>query len=284
MNQLLQYPVITTKDLKEPLVFNTREFIISNEKALLVIISSFCWFLVYGVVNFTVDVNLKTKKEINDTKNRIISCLHSSIGVTLCLYDYLFLQSVGFCSANSNFENYFICFTLGYFIYDLICCILLDLYDKELICHHLFCISGLSIQLVMDFYGMEAIRAYILSEVTNPIMHIRIILRTYGLKFTKLYLCLEFLYIVIYIIARGILAPIEVFNLLFNCLTKFIVYKFCAILLLLLSLYNIKKMFGILKLRYREMCERKIKNIELFWFEVDNNAQELNYKKKESFK
>lgn len=266
-------PIYETNYVKELFIFNLRDFILSYEKGQMVIISCFCWFLVYSFFHFFFKINLNTKKEVNDTKNRIISCIHSSLGVSFCLYDIIFLQSDGFCSASSIFQNFFFCFSLGYFTYDLICCILLDIYDKELILHHIFCISCLYIQFAVDFSGMISMRFFILTEITNPIMHIRVILRTYGLKLTKLYLCLELIYIVIYMIARGIFAPILTYYTVLYCPKKIFISKCCIILLFLLSLINIKKMFAILRLRYREMCERKMKNIEFFWFKINKITQ-----------
>lgn len=271
-------------ELSELFTLDVSDFILSYGKVQLVLLNCFSWFLVYCVVHFFLDINLKNRKEIYDTKNRIVSCLHSSIGLGICLYDFISFQSDKFCSANSLFQNYFLSYTIGYFIYDLICCILLDIYDKEVILHHLFCILGFYIQLAVDFSGMAAVRFFIVSEITNPIMHIRIILRTYGLKLTKLYLCLELMYIIIYMIARGIFAPILVYKALFYCPNKIFVYKGCAIFILLLSFSNIKKMIAILKFRYSEMCERNRKNIQFYWFEVNKNAQEFDFKIKESIK
>lgn len=272
------------KELKESFIFNSSQIIISHEKGQMIIISCLCWFFVYCIFHFFWEINLKTRKEIDDTKNRIMSVLHSLIGLGLCFYDFISFQWDEFCSASTIFQNYFICFTIGYFIYDLICCILLDIYDKELILHHLFCIVCFYFQLAVDFSGMATIRFFILNELSIPIMHIRVILRTYGLKLTKLYICLELVYIIIYIITRGIFVPILIYYAVLFCPNKTIISQGCIILVFLLSLINIKKMFAILKLRYREMCERKIKNIKFFWFEVNKKAREFYCNKNESSK
>ena len=55
--------------------------------------------------------------------------------------------------------------------------------------------------------GYACVIGLFFAEISNFPMHFRIILRTYNLKYTRLYETLEIAYLILYIVARGLIMP-----------------------------------------------------------------------------
>ena len=88
----------------------------------------------------------------------------------------------------------------------------------------------------------------------------------------------EALYMWIYIIFRGVLAPVLfVLTLLSPSTPIFIALVLLGIMVQ--SFFFISTMIGILKKKKVQEGERKEKNVELFWFEVNPQIYELDYVK-----
>ena len=94
---------------------------------------------------------------------------------------------------------------LGYFIYDTIAMSMLGLLDGAILGHHMICIVGFYTTLATQISGGEIMACAFVSEISNPFMHGRQMLRDTGLRHTKAYEILESLYIFLYIYYRMII-------------------------------------------------------------------------------
>jgi len=111
-------------------------------------------------------------------------------------------------------------------------------------------------------------------------MHFRVVLRTLKMRYTKLYELAECMYIVAYIIARGIFITLLVIKATPVSSTP-IMIRFTCIGLWVQSLYFIYEMTGILKRKVKHFKERMQKNISLNWFDDNSKLVELSYYKSE---
>jgi hypothetical protein len=74
-------------------------------------------------------------------------------------------------------------------------CIYYRLSDASLISHHLFCILGFGFGAWSGYGAIDGIGGLFVAEVSNFYMHLRVILRTFGRKYTKSYELSENIYL-----------------------------------------------------------------------------------------
>merc|ERR1719263_545337 len=164
------------------------------------------WTAVYNVILLLPMPFKPAHKELNrldylDVKNRYISLLH---GLTLLfgsIYTYYF--NPGSCGdANTQYDKNMIYCAVGYFLYDFFAMAYYGLLDWTMTIHHWICIIGMSYPLT---YGMSAnyvVMGMFVAECSNPAMHIRQILRHYGLRYTKSYESMEITFLLLYVFGR----------------------------------------------------------------------------------
>ena len=73
--------------------------------------------------------------------------------------------------------------------------------------HHAAVVTSYLTVLYCGFGGYANIIGLMFGEISNLPMHVRNILRTYNLKFTKIYDLTEVIYLYSYVIARAIIIP-----------------------------------------------------------------------------
>lgn len=115
----------------------------------------------------------------------------------------LYYRFPGGCGdPNSDYHKRIIFFSVGYFQYDFWAMVYYGLIDSAMTMHHWACIFGMSIPLT---YGMSAnyiVMGMFVAESSNSFMHVRAILRTFGMRFTKLYEFMDLSFMTIYIFVR----------------------------------------------------------------------------------
>lgn len=254
------------------------DFLISSNQVKTILLAHICWWAIYGFIHFFIDVKHKTKKQTVDTKTRIVSIIHAIYASLLSFYDFVYYQSDKCGQNNNDLQNFILCTSLAYFAYDTICCILLDVSDTEMVVHHICVMLGYYTGISFNHSASEMLRALLLADLSNPIMHTRLIVRNYGLKHTKLYLYMDLIYMFIYILARTILGFMTTYFTVF-CMNNLFIVKVSGLGVWLQSVIFIRRMIAHLYMRYFEMMERKRKNIYYFWFEVNKKIEELDYYK-----
>lgn len=141
---------------------------------------------------------------------------------------------------------------MSYVIYDLVACYFYNLFDFGLLVHHSMCILGYLSALSNGYGAMVAIAGLFYAEISNFPMHARMICRNFGLRYSKTYEFSENVYLISYIIARGIMCPIMLsYPTLFTKNVPWIVYIMCN-LLIVQSLYYIWQMYGITKKKLKQ--------------------------------
>ena len=93
-------------------------------------------------------------------------------------------------------------FSTSYFIYDTVWMLFEGLMDTAMAIHHPLVLVGFMIPLYENTSGQFNMLAIFFSEISNPPMHLRNILRTSGRKHSKFYEMNEILFIALYMFAR----------------------------------------------------------------------------------
>jgi len=237
------------------------------------------WSVIFLFVNFNIELDPKLgRKKIDDIKNRIVSIVHGLFALFVTGY-HIFRDNPQYAEPASNIQHIIMLTSCAYFLYDFIACVYYGLCDTGLVLHHGMCLLGIGSSGLMN-NATTAIMGLLFAEVSNFPMHCRCILRTFKMRYTKLYELAEMLYIGTYIIARGI-------GITYLTITACpvsetpIMIRLTCIGLWVQSLYFIYEMNGILQRKFRHYKERCTKDISYNWFGDNKRLSELSYYRKE---
>lgn len=136
--------------------------------------------------------------------------------------------------------------------------------DKTMMLHHPLSILGLFLPLYENTQGNFVMFAIFLTEVSNPSMHLRHILRISGRKHTKLFELAELCFILLYMYARFFAIGPAVYSTL-SCKGNHLLIKMACMGLFVQSLFFITQMYRSLGRRYKEVALRKRNGIKLNW-------------------
>lgn len=243
---------------------------LSKDDAMGIVTSCVLWTVLYIIVeriplpSVTKHATL-TQSQILDVKNRIVSIVH---GIVLLVFSanefYFFPGSCG--DPNTTYEKRLIYCACGYFLYDFFAMAYYGLLDKAMSFHHWACVIGMSLPLTYGMSGNYVVQGMFVGEGSNTFMHARIILRHYGLRYTRAYETMEILFMLIYIFGRIIMGTYTTWSTA-CCQHNLTIVKMMALGLLVQSAIFIQQMIGILKKRFKEISDRKKLHIRNKWFE-----------------
>ncbi|KAH6765095.1 TRAM protein [Perilla frutescens var. frutescens] len=144
-----------------------------------------------------------------DFCNRIVSTVHASLAVVLAslsVQDW----SCPVCplaSKSSPNQMQALAVSVGYLIYDLVCC----LFDKQVkldnTVHHLVSIIGIVAGLAYQRCGSEMVAALCITEISSPFLHLRELLKELGYRASDINLAADISFAVIFTLARMIGGP-----------------------------------------------------------------------------
>lgn len=212
-----------------------------------------------------------SRNQALDVKNRIVSTVH---GLTLVIFSahefYFYPGSCG--DPNTTYEKRLIYCAVGYFIYDFLAMAYYGLLDVAMSFHHWSCIIGMSLPLTYGMSGNYIVQGMFVAEASNTFMHARIMLRHYGLRYTRAYETMEILFMIIYIFGRIIMGTYTTWSTA-CCHHNNILIKLAAVGLLIQSVFFIQQMLAILRKRFKEISDRKKLRIKSRWFEPLNREE-----------
>ena len=139
------------------------------------------------------DKHLK-RVDMLDMRNRMVSFIHGFICIFLAGYSTYFLTSE--CGQkNTEFEKLIVMNSAGYFMYDFIAMAYFGLLDSGMFIHHNICIIGMVLALCEGVSANYIVAGTFVSEISNPAMHFRMVLKHLGYRYTKSYELSELIYI-----------------------------------------------------------------------------------------
>lgn len=74
-------------------------------------------------------------------------------------------------------------------------CLIFGLADGGLVLHHSLCVLGFGSALILDYGAIDSLGGLFVAEVSNFPMHLRVIFRNFGLRYTQSYEFFENLYL-----------------------------------------------------------------------------------------
>jgi hypothetical protein len=83
----------------------------------------------------------------------------------------------------------------GYFLYDFVAMAYFKMLDSGMTIHHFICVTGMYLCLLQGISANYLIAGVYISEVSNPVMHARMVVKHLGMRYTKTYELLEVSYI-----------------------------------------------------------------------------------------
>ena len=227
--------------------------------------AGFYLLIKYIPIDVRINGKIPTLKENVDLRNRVVSFFHGIVAMLMGTYHWLFLRTE--CGElNTPLQKTCMMFSMSYFIYDFIAMYMEGILDTAMTIHHPLCVLGLAIPLIENVSGNFCMLAIFISEISNPPMTLRHILRLTGKRYTKLYEFAEVSFILLFFFGRVIVAaPICVQT--FKCETNHIFLKTTCAALQLYSFFFLIQMKNTLSRRYKEVLSRKRLGIQIKWFE-----------------
>jgi len=238
------------------------------------------WSGIFIFVNNKVILSSKiSKREADDLRNRIVSIIHGLFAFFVSGY-HIYNDNPQYAQQALPIQHFILLTSAGYFLYDTIACHYYGLTDLSLYTHHGMVLLG-TLFCEMSDNATTALMGLFWAEISNCPMHVRCILRTLKMRYTKLYEFSESFYMITYMICRGIFCTHLAITATPVSETPIIIRLVC-LGLWLQSVYFIYEMFGILKRKYKQYKERAQKKIDYFWFSENPKLAGLSYYKTEA--
>ena len=140
-----------------------------------------------------------------DVYNRMISFLHG-LAAWVLSFIYVVFWSVPYGGENTPLQNFILIMGFGYFLFNTISMTYYKLLDSSMAFHHVVVWMVYFVSIYDNQYGAELITGVYFTEISNPPMHFRLFLKTFGLRHTKSYELSELAYILLYSYHRSYLA------------------------------------------------------------------------------
>ncbi|KAL3505328.1 hypothetical protein ACH5RR_035169 [Cinchona calisaya] len=168
--------------------------------------------VVFGVISWTTLFLLARRifqKRSFDFCNRLVSIVHAILAVVLASLSVQDWSSPvsPLASKSSPQQMQTLAVTVGYLIYDLVCCQFDNNVKIDNAIHHLVSILGLGAGLAYQRCGSEMVAALWITELSSPFLHMRELLKELGYKDTDLNLVFDILFAIIFTCARMIVGP-----------------------------------------------------------------------------
>lgn len=212
-----------------------------------------------------------SKKDKDDLVNRVISLIHGLVMLVLSGYHFYFAP--GSCGGtNTNFEEKVMIASASYFLYDFLVMAYLGLLDLPMTFHHGICHFGMMTTVVMGVSANYTVNGMFIAECSNPSMHLRVLLRHFGMRYTRAYEACEISFVLLYCFGRFLMGFSQTWRTCM-CQHNHPIIKFAALGLLFQSLYFIFQLAKILTKRMKEMALRKEMRVKMLWFTPLNQAQ-----------
>lgn len=197
-------------------------------------------------------------KRSSDFCNRAVSTMHAVASVCLaCLSVQDWACPVcPLAAPSSPRQMKALAVTLSYMIYDAACCHLNGDARLDNTAHHLVSIVGIGAGLAYQRCGTEMVACLFVTEISSPLLHLREMLREFGIKDTDLNLLVDILFAATFSVAR------MVFGAYITYVTVTadnpILIKAMATSLLLVSAYWFLKILGMVRYKLGKKRPAKV--------------------------
>lgn len=196
-----------------------------------------------------------TRLEELDLRNRVVSLFHAICCIIYSSYHYFYFNPPECGAMNTDFQRKSMVFSMSYFIYDTLAMCYDGLMDGAMAIHHPLCIFGMYLPLYENTQGNFAMLAVYLTEISNPSMTMRHLLRLSGRRYTIAYEICEISFLALYTYGRAIIIW-PIFWHTQSCSANHIWFKMTCVGLVIQSLFFVAKMKSTAMRRYYEIQSR----------------------------
>jgi hypothetical protein len=166
----------------------------------------------------------------------------------------------------TRFEYFILVNSGGYFLYDMLCMAYFKLLDLDMTIHHSLCVGGICVVLADGHDAGFVVAGLFVAEVSNPAMHVRVMLRNIGKRYTRAYEVAEYSYFFMFFFGRILAGHPVVYNTV-RCGSMHLLGRFVSLGVLAQSYLFLYRMWFILRARLAETKERRAKQLPFYWFE-----------------
>lgn len=148
-------------------------------------------------------------KRSYDFCNRAVSTMHAVVAVCLAFLSVAD-WSCPVCplaAASTPRQMKALAVTLAYMVYDAACCHLHGDVRLDNTVHHLVSIVGIGAGLAYRRCGTEMVASLLVTEISSPLLHLREMLKEFGVRDTDLNLLVDVLFAAIFSAARMAFGP-----------------------------------------------------------------------------
>lgn len=170
----------------------------------------------------------------------------------------------------------------GYFIYDVLGMYLFGLLELDMLIHHSLCIGGILAVVLSGHDLCHVVAGLFVAEVSNPAMHMRVMLRNIGKRYTLAYEYAEYTYFVMFFFGRIVMGHPVVYATV-TCESMNVFGRLVSLGVLAQSYQFLYRMYFILRSRVQETSERNKLKLRIYWFEpmkTEDLEKTKFYKKK----
>lgn len=142
------------------------------------------------------------RKARHDYIGQHVSLFHSIQAIILCIVSYIYSNGIDLTAQTDYLQVWTLGFSIGYFIYDFIYAEIYKLHDWPMRIHHLFVMAGGCCLLLQPVAGALGPVCLFLTELSNPFLEVRLILKGQKKQETTLYKVMELSFAVVFILNR----------------------------------------------------------------------------------
>lgn len=195
----------------------------------------------------------------------MVSFLHALVCIWYGSYHYLYANPPVCGAQNTVFQRRCLVFSMSYFIYDTLAMCYDGLMDTAMAIHHPLCVFAMFLPLLAGTQGNYVMIAVYITELSNPAMTARHILRLSGRRYTYAYELCEITFLALYMWSRAITPWAFVYNVV-TCDQNHFGLKLSCIGVTAQSVFFVNKMRSLIVRRYREIMYRRKLGIQYHWF------------------
>lgn len=193
--------------------------------------STAAWSAVFVLIN-----TVLLRRRSLAFNNRVVSLLHALVALLVCPVALNWHHPLsGFGQKTTDYQRFAMNLSLGYFTYDMLCCLYISL-DVADLAHHLCTMLGLAVGVCNGVSGAELTFCLLLMEVSNPFLHGRFLMKELGWKETSLSSMNDIAFAVSFFICRLLVGPAVVYYTL-KCPTSPMIVKVGGIGIQVVSLF-----------------------------------------------
>lgn len=194
-------------------------------------ISTAAWAAVFVIINAII-----LRRRSLGFNNRLVSFLHALVALVICPAALNWQHPLsGFGQTTTDYQRSVMNLSLGYFTYDMLCCLYIDL-DFANVVHHLCTMLGLAVGVCNGVSGAELTFCLLLMEVSNPFLHGRFLMKELGWKQSSLSTINDIAFAVSFFICRLLIGPAVIYHTLI-CPTSPMIVKVGGVGIQIVSLF-----------------------------------------------